>query len=68
VRYLGLGLFAIVVWKVFFLDLSQLDQIYRIVAFLLLGILVLAGSFVYLKYRDSFATTIVEDEAPSATE
>lgn len=68
VRYLGLGLFAIVVWKVFFLDLSQLDQIYRIVAFLLLGILVLAGSFVYLKYRDSFATTIAEDEAPSATE
>ncbi len=55
VRYVGLGLFAVVVWKVFFVDLSQLDQIYRIVAFIVLGIVVLAGSFVYLKYRDSFA-------------
>ena len=55
VRYLGLALFAIVTWKVFFVDLAQLDQFYRIVAFILLGILVLSGSFVYLKYREKFA-------------
>lgn len=55
VRYLGLALFAIVTWKVFFVDLAQLDQFYRIVAFILLGVLALAGSFVYLKYRDQFA-------------
>ena len=40
-RYLGLALFAIVTWKVFFVDLAQLDQFYRIVAFILLGILAL---------------------------
>jgi uncharacterized membrane protein len=56
VRYLGLALFAIVTWKVFFVDLAQLDQFYRIVAFVLLGILTLIGSFAYLKYRDQFAT------------
>jgi uncharacterized membrane protein len=56
VRYLGLALFAIVTWKVFFVDLAQLDQFYRIVAFVLLGILALIGSFAYLKYRDQFAT------------
>lgn len=55
VRYLGLVLFAIVAWKVFFVDLERLDQLYRIVAFILLGILVLCGSFVYLKYRETFA-------------
>lgn len=55
-RYLGLALFAIVAWKVFFIDLSRLDQFYRIIAFILLGILVLCGSFVYLKYRETFAT------------
>jgi uncharacterized membrane protein len=44
-RYLGLGLFAIVAWKVLFVDLSRLDQLYRIVAFIVLGILVLCGSF-----------------------
>jgi uncharacterized membrane protein len=55
VRYLGLALFAIVTWKVFFVDLAQLDQFYRIVAFIVLGSLALAGSFAYLKYRDQFA-------------
>jgi uncharacterized membrane protein len=54
VRYLGLALFAIVAWKVFFVDLAQLDQFYRIVAFIMLGILTLVGSFAYLKYRDNF--------------
>ncbi len=54
-RYLGLVLFGIVAWKVFFVDLASLDQIYRIVAFILMGVLVLAGSFLYLRYRDTFA-------------
>jgi hypothetical protein len=55
-RYLGLALFAVVAWKVFFVDLERLDQFYRIIAFILLGILVLAGSFVYLKFRETFTT------------
>ncbi len=62
-RYLGLALFAIVAWKVFFVDLSRLDQFYRIIAFVLLGILVLCGSFLYLKFQDSlvFKTSKKED-------
>ena len=55
-RYLGLGLFAVVTCKVFFNDLARLDQLYRIIAFIVLGGLVLSGSFVYLKYRQVFAT------------
>jgi uncharacterized membrane protein len=54
-RYAGLILFAVVSLKVFFVDLSQLDPIWRIVAFVILGLLLLAGSFVYLKHRESFA-------------
>ncbi|GAG39796.1 unnamed protein product, partial [marine sediment metagenome] len=50
-RYVGLALFAVVAWKVFFVDLARLEQIYRIVAFLLSGILLLSGSFVYLTFR-----------------
>jgi uncharacterized membrane protein len=66
VRYLGLALFAIVAWKVFFVDLAQLDQFYRIVAFILLGILTLVGSFAYLKYRDNFTLEPAgtEEESP----
>jgi hypothetical protein len=55
VRYVGLALFAVVAWKVLFRDLVALDQLYRIVAFIVLGLLVLSGSFVYLKYRPALA-------------
>jgi len=51
IRYTGLVLFGIVVWKVFFSDLSRLDQLYRIIAFLVLGVLFLCGSLIYLKYN-----------------
>lgn len=61
-RYIGLILFAVVAWKVFFVDLSQLDQLYRIVAFLILGVLLLFGSFIYLKYRDSFAQKLTAED------
>ena len=60
-RYAGLALFAIVAGKVFLVDLARLDAIYRIVAFIVLGILVLSGSFLYLQYRQSFVTS--DDEA-----
>jgi uncharacterized membrane protein len=53
-RLTGLGLFALVAWKVFFIDLARLEQVYRIVAFISLGLLALAGSFAYMKYRQSF--------------
>jgi uncharacterized membrane protein len=55
IRYCGLALFAVVAWKVLFSDLKHLDPVYRIIAFLLLGILVLCGSFVYLKCRPIIA-------------
>ena len=66
IRYLGLALFAIIAWKVFFVDLSRLDQFYRIIAFILIGILVLSGSFIYLKYQDSFVVKAPpkEEEEP----
>jgi uncharacterized membrane protein len=60
-RYVGLALFTVVAAKVFFVDLAHLDQIYRIIAFVVLGVLLLCGSFLYLKYRQDFAI-----EPPSA--
>lgn len=59
-RYAGLTLFAIVIGKVFFRDLAQLDSFYRIIAFIILGVMVLAGSFIYLKYRETFAVKAAE--------
>ncbi len=54
-RMMGLGLFALVAWKVFFIDLARLEQVYRILAFIILGIVVLIGAYFYMRYRQSFA-------------
>lgn len=47
-RYVGLLLFAIVVAKVFLLDLAHMVMIYRVLAFLVVGVLLLLGAFAYL--------------------
>lgn len=55
-RYCGLALFGTVAVKVFTSDLDSLDSFYRIVAFLILGVLLLFGSFLYLRFRETFST------------
>ena len=49
-RYIGLALFAIVVCKVFLIDMGHLEAIYRVVAFFVFGVLLMGAAFVYLKY------------------
>jgi len=66
-RRIGLGLLAVVAVKVFFIDLAGLDQLYRIVAFIVLGVVVLVMSFLYLKYRHRFEMN-PEDTAEKKSE
>ncbi|GAB4135885.1 MAG: hypothetical protein Kow0040_21520 [Thermogutta sp.] len=51
VRAVGLILFAVVTYKVFFRDLSELNAFYRIVAFVILGLVILSGSVLYLRFK-----------------
>jgi hypothetical protein len=53
-RYLGLALFCVVVGKVFLHDLADLDKIYRVIAFLVVGVVMLAGSFAYIHASGKF--------------
>ncbi|MBA3247935.1 MAG: DUF2339 domain-containing protein, partial [Pyrinomonadaceae bacterium] len=46
-RVMALLLLGITILKVFFLDLSLLDRIYRIVSFIVLGAILLVVSFLY---------------------
>src|SRR5262249_20356818 len=66
-RYAGLALFTVVGFKVFLSDLAYLDQFYRIIAFILLGVLILFGAFIYLKFRHTFASKplAVDEEVPA---
>lgn len=61
VRVLGLGLFTVVAFKVFLVDLAGLEALYRIAAFIILGVLVLCGSLLYLKFRETFVTEDAQD-------
>ena len=47
VRWQGLTLIAITTVKVFLYDVSELERVYRIVSFIVLGLLLLAISFAY---------------------
>jgi len=47
-RYLGLALFAVVAGKVFLVDLAGTEMIYRVVAFMVVGVILLLGAFAYL--------------------
>ena len=53
--------------KVSFIDLAGLDQIYRIVAFTALGVVVLVMSSLFLKYRHRFEMN-PEDTAKKESE
>jgi uncharacterized membrane protein len=44
---MALVLLAATTVKVFLLDLSELDQVYRIVSFIVLGLVLLGVSFLY---------------------
>jgi hypothetical protein len=47
VRWFGLGLLALATAKVFLIDLAALDAVYRVMSFIVLGILLLLSSYAY---------------------
>ena len=51
IRIMAILLFAVTILKVFLSDLQQMEKIYRIVASIGLGVLLLAVSMMYQKYR-----------------
>lgn len=51
-RRLSIFLFSITILKVFFFDMSQISTPYRIISFIILGILLIGASYLYYKYKD----------------
>jgi uncharacterized membrane protein len=54
IRIVGLILFTIVALKVFMVDMAHMPTIYRVIALMIIGILLLLGSFVYLRASKKF--------------
>jgi uncharacterized membrane protein len=62
-RYAGLALLGITVVKLFFHDLSQLDQLYRIGAFIAVAVIAILASFLYQRF---FAAATKTNETNTA--
>ena len=53
-RIMALLLLSLTILKVFFLDLAALEKLYRIISFIVLGVILLAVSFLYQRFRFLF--------------
>lgn len=51
-RTLAIALFGIVVFKVFLYDTVSLNDLYRFVSFISLGVILLVAGFLYYRYKD----------------
>lgn len=57
-RLMGIGLFGIAIAKLFLYGFLAMQGIYRIIAFVVLGALLLAASFAYNKYKEKIKEII----------
>lgn len=61
-RLVSLGLFGITVGKVFLWDMARASTPFRIVSFVVLGLVLIGASYLYYRYRDRlFPTSRPED-------
>ncbi len=62
-RYIALGLFALLLVKVFILDTSTVKNVYRIAAFFATGVTLVGVSYLYqfLRKRGFFDTMLAEN-------
>ena len=62
-RLLGLALVALVIAKLYLLDVWVLGRLFRITAFLALGVLLLVLSYLYSRFRPALARLLKTDAA-----
>jgi uncharacterized membrane protein len=69
-RYIGLGLFALLLAKIFILDTSAVKSVYRITAFLATGISLVAVSYLYqfLKKKGFFDAVFADKSLDGDTQ
>jgi predicted membrane protein DUF2339 len=52
IRYFAMSVFVVTIIKVFFIDLAELDRIYRVLSVIGLGVMLLVTSYLYQRTRD----------------
>lgn len=64
VRLVAIGVFYFTIAKVFFYDLASLETLYRIFSFMGLGLILLATSYLYQRYRSLIVGPTASAEPP----
>jgi uncharacterized membrane protein len=62
-RQCALGLFAVTVLKVFVVDLAHVSTPFRIISFVVLGLLLIGASYLYYHYREHLRPTPHAEES-----
>ena len=65
-RWFGLGLLALATAKVFLYDLASLDAVYRVMSFIVLGILLLLSSYAYRRFGPAPEQAVAAPDDPTA--
>jgi uncharacterized membrane protein len=65
VRIISLSLFFITLIKVFLFDISKIDTPYRILSFIILGIVMIGTSYLYHKFKDKIILALATDKKGS---
>ncbi len=63
IRKLSLILFLITIIKVFWLDISNFTTPYRILSFIVLGLILVGASYLYYRFKDRIINVLSKDES-----
>ncbi len=61
-RKVSFGLFLVVVIKVFLFDMSNFSTPYRIISFIILGLVLVGTSYLYYRHKDRIIDALAENE------
>ena len=61
-RKVSFGLFLVVVLKVFLFDMSNFSTPYRIISFIILGLVLVGTSYLYYRHKDRIITALGDTE------
>lgn len=61
-RQCAIGLFAVTMIKVFFVDMANVSTPYRIISFLILGLMLIIASYLYYRFKDSILPSPAKEE------
>jgi uncharacterized membrane protein len=64
-RQTALGFFAVTVVKVFFWDMAKVSTPFRIISFIVLGLMLIGASYLYHRYRERLGADTTEEEQVS---